>query len=85
MNTSYKRPADIRSPLHPVSMVVVPILAILGIMTLRQEHGLHAAFNWHRGTADNLLLKTSVLAVQPVCLALGLLVLNPRNSADADL
>jgi hypothetical protein len=69
----------------PTLMVVVPILTILGIMTLRQEHGLHTTFEAHGGMADNLLLTTTILAVQGVFLALGLLVLKRQKYADAYL
>ncbi len=69
----------------PTLMVVVPILTILGIMTIRQEHGLHTTFQTHGGMADNLVLTTTLLAIQGVFLALGLLVLKRQNYADAFL
>lgn len=69
----------------PTLMVVVPILTILGIMTIRQEHGLHTTFEAHGGMADNLLLTTTILAIQGVFLALGLLVLKRQKYADAYL
>ncbi|MEL6419316.1 MAG: hypothetical protein AAFQ55_11905 [Pseudomonadota bacterium] len=69
----------------PTLMVVVPILTILGIMTMRQEHGLHTTFEAHGGMADNLLLTTMILAIQGVFLALGLLVLKRQKYADAYL
>ena len=69
----------------PTLMVVVPILTILGIMTMRQEHGLHTTFEAHGGMADNLLLTTTILAIQGVFLALGLLVLKRQKYADAYL
>jgi len=69
----------------PTLMVVVPILTILGIMMLRQEHGLHTTFDAHGGVADSLLLTTSILAVQGVFLALGLLVLRRQGYGAAYL
>jgi hypothetical protein len=69
----------------PTLMVVVPILTILGIMTMRQEHGLHTTFEAHGGMADTLLLTTTILAIQGVFLALGLLVLKRQKYADAYL
>ena len=69
----------------PTLMIVVPILTILGIMSMRQEHGLHTTFEAHGGLADNLLLTTSILAIQGVFLALGLLVLKRQKYADAYL
>ncbi|MCK0150088.1 hypothetical protein MWU54_08660 [Marivita sp. S6314] len=69
----------------PTLMIVVPILTVLGIMTLRQEHGLHTTFQAHGGVADSLLLTTTILAVQGVFLALGLLVLKRQKYADSYL
>lgn len=69
----------------PTLMVVVPILTVLGIMTMRQDHGLHTTFDAHGGVADSLLLTTTILAVQLVFLALGLLVLRRQKYADAYL
>lgn len=69
----------------PTLMVVVPILTVLGIMTMRQDHGLHTTFAAHGGVADTLLLTTTILAVQLVFVALGLLVLRRQNYAAAYL
>ena len=69
----------------PTLMVVVTILTVLGIMIMRQEHGLHTTFDAQGGVADNLLLTTTILAVQLVFLALGLLVLRRQKYADAYL
>ena len=69
----------------PTLMVVVPILTVLGIMTMRQEHGLHTTFEAHGGMADNLVLTTTILAIQGVFFALGLLVLRRQNYAEAYL
>ncbi|MBY4892879.1 hypothetical protein KUL25_08900 [Rhodobacteraceae bacterium N5(2021)] len=69
----------------PTLMVVVPILTVLGIMMLRQEHGLHTTFEAHGGMADNLVLTTTILAIQSAFLVLGLLVLRRQKYADAFL
>ena len=69
----------------PTLMVVVPILTILGIMTMRQNHGLHTTFDVHSAGVDNLLLLTTIVAVQMVFGALGLLVLRRQKYADAFL
>ncbi len=66
----------------PTLMVVVPILTILGIMTMRQDHGLHTTFDAHGGVADTLILTTTILAIQAVFIALGLLVLRRQAYAD---
>ncbi|WBU53934.1 hypothetical protein [Paracoccus sp. SCSIO 75233] len=65
----------------PTLMVVVPILTVLGIMTTRQEHGLHTSFDAHSGLADNLQLTTTILAVQLAFVALGLSVLKRQSYA----
>lgn len=80
----------------PTLMVVVPILTVLGIMAMRQEHGLHAHFAAEAAPAPagTLLLTTAILAVQLAFLALGAAVLwrqgyvraylrGPGNSAGA--
>jgi hypothetical protein len=69
----------------PTLMIVVPILTILGIMALRQDHGLHTTFATHGGMADALILTTTILAVQAVFLALGLLVLRRQGYAETYL
>ena len=69
----------------PTLMVVVPILTILGIMMMRQDHGLHTTFATDGGMADTLILTTTILAIQGVFIALGLLVLRRQNYADAFL
>ncbi|MCF2905779.1 hypothetical protein L0666_12345 [Octadecabacter sp. CECT 8868] len=69
----------------PTLMIVVPILTILGIMTMRQDHGLHTTFEGHSDMASTLLLTTTILAVQAAFAALGMLVLRRQKYADAYL
>ena len=69
----------------PTLMIVVPILTVLGIMMMRQSHGLHTTFEAHGARADNLLLTTTILAIQFTFAALGLLVLRRQGYADAFL
>jgi len=69
----------------PTLMVVVPILTVLGIMLIRQSHGVHTTFEGHSAPADNLLLTTTILAIQGAFAALGLLVLRRQKYADAYL
>jgi hypothetical protein len=59
----------------PTLMVVVPILTVLGIMSLRQSHGVHTTFDSHGTSVDTLLFLAKLLSVQLAFLALGLLVL----------
>lgn len=55
----------------PTLMVVFPILTILGLMVMRQQHGLHTSFAAQSGVADSLVLMTVMLAIQGVFLPLG--------------
>ncbi len=69
----------------PTLMVVVPLLTVLGIMLLRQNHGLHTTFEVHAANAETLMLLTKILAVQFAFGLLGLLVLRRQGYADAFL
>lgn len=59
----------------PTLMVVIPIITVLSIMFLRQDHGLHATFGVHSTPAETLTFLSRMLTIQIVFLALGLLVL----------
>jgi hypothetical protein len=69
----------------PTLMVVAPLLTVLGIMVLRQNHGLHTTFDVHVANADTLMFLTKVLAVQFAFALIGLLVLRRQGYADAFL
>ncbi|MBE1285877.1 MAG: hypothetical protein GJ676_21365 [Rhodobacteraceae bacterium] len=62
----------------PTLMVVVPLMTVLGIMALRQTHGLHG-LGAHGTPADTLMFLTRLMSVQLVFLALGLLILRRQN------
>jgi hypothetical protein len=55
----------------PTLMVVVPILTILGIMMMRQDHALHTTFDGHSAKAANLLLTTTILSIHAAFTARG--------------
>lgn len=59
----------------PTLMVIVPIVTILGILTLRQSQGLHTAFEVHNTAGETLLFLARLLTVQVIFLLLGMLVL----------
>ncbi|WP_371056337.1 hypothetical protein [Rhodosalinus sp. K401] len=59
----------------PTLMVVVPIMTVLGILFLRQEHGLHTAFGAEENPGETLVFLARLLTVQIVFFALGLAVL----------
>ncbi|MDR9393194.1 MAG: hypothetical protein RI571_02595 [Roseovarius sp.] len=78
----------------PTLMVIVPIVTVLGIMFMRQSHGLHTAFGTPGAPGETLIFLARLLAVEVLFLALGLLVLRrldyaaeyltgPRDSAGA--
>lgn len=65
----------------PSLMVVVPITTVLGILLLRQNHGLHL-LGGHGKAADSFALLTRLLSIQAVFLGLGLLVLLKQRYFD---
>ncbi len=63
----------------PTLMIIVPILTVLGIMSLRQFHGLHTTFDSHMAAADTLMFLTRLMSVQLVFAGLGFLVLRRQG------
>lgn len=63
----------------PTLLVIVPILTVLGIMTLRQSHGLHTTFQAHGSAGETLLFLAKTLSVQIAVLLAGLLVLRRQG------
>lgn len=63
----------------PTLLIIVPLLTVLGIMFLRQNHGLHVAFDAQGQAADTLVFLTRIVAVQVAFLLLGLLVLRRQG------
>lgn len=63
----------------PTLMVIVPILTVLGIMFLRQDHGLHVGFDAHVTAGETLIFLARILTVQILFLLLGLLVLRRQK------
>lgn len=59
----------------PTLMNIVPLMAVLGILTLRQNHGLHTHFGVHSAPGDDLAALTTFLAVQVLFLGLGAVVM----------
>jgi hypothetical protein len=69
----------------PTLMIIIPLMTILGIMWMRQSHGLHTTFEVHAAAADGFMLMTQLLSVQFIFLMLGLLVLRKQGYAKAFL
>ena len=63
----------------PTLLMVIPIMTLLAILFLRQDHGLHATFSAHAEAADGMVMMSRYIAIQVVFLLLGLLVLNRQG------
>jgi hypothetical protein len=63
----------------PTLMVIVPILTVLGIMFMRQGHGLHTAFEAHGTDGETMVFLARLLTVQILFLLLGMLVLRRQG------
>jgi hypothetical protein len=63
----------------PTLMVIVPIMTVLGIMSLRQSHGLHVGFGIHDTAGETMVFLAKLLTVQILFLMLGLLVLRRQS------
>lgn len=59
----------------PTLMVIIPILTVLGILVIRQQHGLHVNFDGHTTNADTFVMLTRILSVQVLFGIFGLFVL----------
>jgi len=59
----------------PTLMMVVPITTVLGILMMRQAHGLHVHFDSHSSAGDTLVLLTRLLSVEVVFALLGVTIL----------
>jgi hypothetical protein len=60
----------------PTLMVVIPILTVVGIALMRQNHGLHVHFDVNGGTGETLMMLTRILSVQVAFGLFGLAVLS---------
>lgn len=63
----------------PTLMIFIPIVTVLGIMTLRQDHGLHTTFAVHAAEGDTLIFLARLLAIQLAFLGLGTVVLRAQG------
>lgn len=55
----------------PTLMIIVPIVTVLGIMFLRQSHGLHVAFDTHAQAGETMIFLAQLLSIQVAFLLLG--------------
>lgn len=63
----------------PTLMIIIPLMTILGILFMRQNHGLHTTFDGHTTNAGTLTFLARLVAVQFVFLGLGLTVLKAQG------
>ncbi len=66
----------------PTLMITIPLMTVLGIMVLRQNHGLHTMFDVHAAPAETLMLTAKFLGIQLAFLGLGLSVLKVQGYWD---
>ncbi|GKY86905.1 TsoY family (seleno)protein [Sinisalibacter aestuarii] len=59
----------------PTLMIIIPIMTTLGIMTLRQSHGLHGTFDVHTNAGETMVFLSRLLSIQFMFLLLGMLIL----------
>jgi len=63
----------------PTLMIIVPIVTVLGIMLLRQNHGLHTTFDVHGSNGETMGLLARLLGIQIAFLGLGAVVLKAQG------
>ncbi|MCV6597853.1 MAG: hypothetical protein OIF40_12330 [Mangrovicoccus sp.] len=59
----------------PTLLIVVPLMTVLGILMIRQDHGLHSHFAGHTGSGDMLVMLSRILSIEVLFLLFGLTVL----------
>lgn len=59
----------------PTLMIIVPIVTVLGILFLRQSHGLHVIFETHAQPGETMVFLAQLLSIQIVFLLLGAVVM----------
>lgn len=59
----------------PTLMILVPIVTTLGIMFLRQSHGMHTTYQGHTTDGETMVFLARLLSLQVAFLLLGLVVL----------
>jgi len=69
----------------PTLLIVVPLLTVLGILLLRQNHGLHTQFDVHGNGAETMMMLGKLLSVQVLFTLFGLMVLRRQNYAQTYL
>lgn len=65
----------------PTLMILIPLMTILGITMLRQNHGLGETFGAHTSSVDTFMLLTKLIAIQVLFGLFGFLILSRHNYA----
>jgi len=65
----------------PTLMILIPLITILGILTLRQEHGLGEHFAANGEAAGSMMMLTQLIALQVLFALFGLFVLARQGYA----
>ena len=63
----------------PTLLIVIPIMTVLGILVVRQDHGLHVLFDGHTTASDTLMFLTKLISIQAVFALLGIMVLRRQH------
>ncbi len=63
----------------PTLMIIVPIVTVLSILLMRQDHGLHTTFDAHANAGETLVFLTRMISIQIAFLGLGLVVLRAQG------
>lgn len=59
----------------PTLLIVIPLMTVLGILLLRQGHGLHVHFDSHASAGDMLVMLTRMMSLEVLFALFGLTVL----------
>ena len=65
----------------PTLLIVIPLITVLGILVMRQNHGLHVHFGAHESAGETLALLTKFLSVQLLFGLFGLAILRRQGYA----
>ncbi|WP_323035085.1 TsoY family (seleno)protein [Pararhodobacter sp.] len=65
----------------PTLMILMPVMTVLGIMLLRQNHGLGEHFQAHVSDGETFMLLAKLVSVQVLFGMFGVLILNRHNYA----
>lgn len=63
----------------PTLMIIIPLTTILGILFMRQNHGLHTTFDVHGSDGETMIFLARLVSLQFVFLGLGLTVLKAQG------